>query len=317
MKNRERYKYTRDIERIVDFDNFATVEKSIDAQKSIYDANSNGYAIYLERNSLCNGIVTADFRYEAGRNYSVSNSVTLAANTRLRLVIYHHSTSDARIKEQLNVEMGMDSRLEIVVIVDTRSTIVSDFNINSAQGSNVEITTLDINNKIVIRNQHLNLQGAGAECTVNGLYLTGGQEHVDNYVKVRHETPHCTSNQLFKGVLSGASTAAFTGHILVAQDAQQTAAYQQNHNILLSDSARINTRPQLEIYADDVKCNHGATVGRLDPEAIYYMRQRGIPTDAARRLQLTGFAEDVVKLDEFGELQAIIHQKIAQKLTLI
>lgn len=315
--NKERYKYTPDIEQLSDFNNFTRVEKNIDAQKTLYTETENGYAIEVERNGLCSGITTADFRYAPSRNYKVENTIKMDDNSHLRLVIYHHSSSDVKIKESLSAIIGAGSRLEIVVIADTHSLILSDYSFTSHRDSSVSITTLDINNSKVIRNQYFDLGASGAECTVNGLYITGGEEHVDNYVKVNHSTPQCTSNQLFKGVLSGKSTAAFTGHILVGLDAQKTAAYQQNHNILLSDTARINTRPQLEIYADDVKCNHGATVGRLDPEAIYYMRQRGIPTDAARRLQLTGFAEDVVKLEPFGELQTIVQQKIAQKLASI
>lgn len=317
MESRERYKYTPGIEKLAAFDNFSNAERSIDAQKSIYTENEVGYDINIPQNRICEGIVTINMRYEPGQNYKIENSLKLAANSSLRMIIYHHSTLNAKIKDRLRVEAAQGSRLEIVVLTDTRSLILSDFTLLLRKHSNVKITTLDINNAQVIRNQHIELSEAGAECSINGLYLTGLEEHVDNYVKIDHSTPHCTSNQLFKGVLSGRSTAAFTGHIFVARDAQQTAAYQQNHNILLTDTARVNTRPQLEIYADDVKCNHGATVGRLDPEAIYYMRQRGIPTEAARRLQLTGFAEDVVMLGDFEELQTIVHQKIIQKLASI
>lgn len=315
--NKERYKYTPDIETLSAFDNFAKTEMSIDAQKSLYTQTENGYEIEVERNGHCNGIISLDFRYEAGKEHLVENRVRMAANSHMRLVIYHHSSINAKIKEHLHIELGSGARLEVVVVADTRSLLLSDYTTATHQDSVLKITTLDLNNRVLVRNQYIDMIESGSECTINGLYLTSDDEHIDNYVKVHHTTARCTSNQLFKGVLAGKSTAAFMGHILVAQDAQQTAAYQQNHNILLTNTARIDTRPQLEIYADDVKCNHGATIGMLDPEAIYYMRQRGISTDAARRLQLTGFAEDVAMLDGFGELQSTIHQKIAHKLETI
>lgn len=315
--NKERYKYTQNIEQISDFKDFCKAEKQIDAEKSLFSDNDNGYSIDIDRNCQCNGVITMDLRYVTGKNYKIENTVKLASNSSLRLVIYHHSAENVQIKESLKIDLAANSRLEIVEIVDTHSLIISDISATVHRDSVVDITTLDINNTQVVRNQIIELLGTGAQCRINGLYITGSSDHVDNYVKIDHSVPQCTSNQLFKGVLGGNSTAAFTGNIYVAKDAQKSAAYQENHNILLSDSAHVYTRPQLEIYADDVKCNHGATVGRPDDQAIYYMRQRGISVESARRLQLIGFVEDVVKLNEFGELQTIISQKIAQKLASI
>lgn len=315
--NKERYKYTQNIEQITDFKDFCKVEKQIDAEKSLFSDNGNGYSIDIDRNCQCNGVITIDLRYETGRNYKIENIVKLASNSSLRLVIYHHSADNVQIKDSLTVDLANHSRLEIVEIVDTHSLITSNISVTAHRNSIVEITTLDLNNTQVIRNQLIELLEPGAQCRINGLYITGESDHVDNYVKINHTAPQCTSNQLFKGVLSGNSTAAFTGEIYVAKDAQKSTAYQENHNILLSDLARVYTRPQLEIYADDVKCNHGATVGRPDNQALYYMRQRGIPLESARRLQLIGFVEDVVKISEFGDLQSLISQKIALKLASI
>lgn len=315
--NKERYRFSPNFEEVSDFENFVPAEMDIDAQKSIFETSAKGYDIELIPNYISEGVVTINLRYDAERNYNIHNSVRLADNSSLRLVIFHHSTSNAKIKESMTIHLGRNSRLKLVEVVDTHSTVLSNIQVVAEADSKLEITTLDLNNQYVVRNQTVELIEPGAECTLNGLYITGSAEHVDNYINVRHLAPHCTSNQQYKGVLSGESTAAFTGYIFVAKDAQKTLAYQQNHNIVLSDRAKINTRPQLEIYADDVKCNHGATVGRLDPDALYYMRQRGIPIDAARRLQLTGFAEDVVKIEDFGDIQAIVNQKIVHKLERI
>lgn len=138
------------------------------------------------------------------------------------------------------------------------------------------------------------LTGEGAHVSLRGLYLCPGDERVCFHVEVHHRAPGCTSDQLFKGIAGGTARTAFDGRIVVAPDAQQTEAYQANHNLLLSDGARMETRPQLEIYADDVKCSHGATVGQLSEEEQFYMRSRGIPAAEARVLQMISFVSEVI-----------------------
>ena len=140
----------------------------------------------------------------------------------------------------------------------------------------------------------VDLTGEGAEVSLQGLYLCGGDEKVNFRILVHHRAPGCVSRQRVNGIAGGAARVAFEGRIVVAPDAQKTEAYQENHNILLSDSARVETTPQLEIYADDVKCSHGATVGRLDAEARFYMRTRGIPEREARVLQMLSFLAPVI-----------------------
>lgn len=139
------------------------------------------------------------------------------------------------------------------------------------------------------------LIGEGAEANISGLYICPGAEKVKISVELRHSVPHCSSRQLFKGIAGGTSITDFYGKIIVAQDAQKTEAYQENHSLLLSDGAKVNTKPQLEIYADDVKCSHGATIGRLDEEAQFYMRSRGISLEEARVLQIISFLSPVVE----------------------
>ncbi len=139
------------------------------------------------------------------------------------------------------------------------------------------------------------LVGEGAEANIYGAYVCGADERVKIAVDMHHEVPHCSSRQLFKGIAGGKSRVDFYGKIIVAQDAQQTQAYQENHNILLSDEAKINTKPQLEIYADDVKCSHGATIGRLNEEEQFYMRSRGISLEDAKVLQMISFIAPVLE----------------------
>ena len=139
------------------------------------------------------------------------------------------------------------------------------------------------------------LAGEGAEANIFGAYVCGAQENVRIAVDMHHDLPHCNSRQLFKGIAGGTSRVDFYGKIIVAQDAQRTEAYQENHNILLSDGAKVDTKPQLEIYADDVKCSHGATIGRLNEEEQFYMRSRGITLEDAKVLQMISFIAPVLE----------------------
>ena len=139
------------------------------------------------------------------------------------------------------------------------------------------------------------LVGEGAEANIYGAYVCGGEEKVKIAVDMHHDLPHCNSRQLFKGIAGGTSKVDFYGKIIVAQDAQRTEAYQENHNLLLTDGAKVDTKPQLEIYADDVKCSHGATIGRLNEEEQFYMRSRGITLEDARVLQMISFIAPVLE----------------------
>ena len=141
----------------------------------------------------------------------------------------------------------------------------------------------------------IDLCGPGASLDLAGVYLCNDAERVDLRVLVRHTSGGCTSRQLFKGIVGGTARAAFDGLLYVAQDAQKTQAFQENHSILLSDAARVESRPQLEIYADDVQCSHGATTGYLNPDELFYLRSRGIPEAEARRLQMVAFLAPVLR----------------------
>ena len=149
------------------------------------------------------------------------------------------------------------------------------------------------------------LAGEGAEANIYGAYVCGGEERVKIAVDMHHDLPHCNSRQLFKGIAGGTSKVDFYGKIIVAQDAQRTEAYQENHNLLLTDGAKVDTKPQLEIYADDVKCSHGATIGRLNEEEQFYMRSRGITLEDARVLQMISFIAPVLENIPEEEREAV------------
>ena len=152
------------------------------------------------------------------------------------------------------------------------------------------------------------LAGEGAEGNIYGAYICGGEEKVKIGVDMHHDAPHCNSRQLFKGIAGGNSRVDFYGKIIVAQDAQRTEAYLENHNILLSDDARVDTKPQLEIYADDVKCSHGATIGRLNEEEQFYMRSRGITLEDAKVLQMISFLAPVLEAIPEAERESMAAQ---------
>ena len=160
-------------------------------------------------------------------------------------------------------------------------------------GERLELTFVVLPGESRDINVAIDLVGEGAEVSLKGLYLCGGDERVNFRVLMHHRAGGCVSHQLFNGIAGGSSRVTFDGRIIVAPDAQKTEAYQENHNILLSDDAHVETTPQLEIYADDVKCSHGATIGRLDEDALFYMRTRGIPEKEARVLQMLSFLAPV------------------------
>lgn len=191
--------------------------------------------------------------------------------------------------------------------------------IHQERDSRASSNNVTLHGGLVRNSTYHRLNGEGAESNAYGLFLADRWQHVDNFVSIDHAVPNCTSNQLFKGVLDDYATGTFNGAIKVAKDAQGTRAYQSNNNILLTENARMDTKPQLEIYADDVKCSHGATVGQLDDDALFYLRSRGIPIDEARMMLMFGFAHEVVetiKTDALRErLDGLILQRLKGELT--
>jgi len=169
---------------------------------------------------------------------------------------------------------------------------VSTLRIQQARSANVASHSLLLGGGLVRNNVHPVLAGEGGECLINGLFVGDGRQHLDNYMYVEHAKPHCSSRQFYNGILDGHAHGVFHGRIIVHKDAQKTDAKQTNRNLLLSDDAQIDTKPQLEIYADDVKCTHGATIGQIEENALFYLQSRGIDETSARRLLLLAFASE-------------------------
>ena len=215
-----------------------------------------------------------------------SLEVEVAAGASLRLVVVHQQAVASKVR----VALARGARLEMVAYVSGEAFVECE--VQQESESRLKLTTVELGSANAAYTIHLN--GAYAESEVNGVMAIGGEEHAEIRVRTNHQVADCRSSSQVRALAGGHATGVFHGMVYVAQDAQRTDAYQQNRNMLLSDMARIDTLPQLEIYADDVKCSHGATVGQMDQEAIYYMRQRGIDEQQARRLQLAGFVGDLV-----------------------
>jgi Fe-S cluster assembly protein SufD len=175
--------------------------------------------------------------------------------------------------------------------------------VRAARGATFLSHAFSLGGAIVRNDLGAVLGGEGIDCTLNGLYLADGETLVDNHTTIDHAQPHCGSHEVYKGILGGRARGVFNGKIIVRQDAQKTDAKQTNKALLLSGQAQINTKPQLEIFADDVKCTHGATVGQLDPDAMFYLQARGIAKSDARALLIRGFAGDIVNRVRFEPLR--------------
>ena len=172
---------------------------------------------------------------------------------------------------------------------------ISTLGARQERNANVTSHSVLTGGAIVRNNVHPVLAGEGGECLINGLFIGDEHQHLDNYMYVEHASPHCSSKQFYNGILSGNAHGVFHGRILVHKDAQKTDAKQTNRNLLLSDDAQIDTKPQLEIYADDVKCTHGATIGQVDASALFYLRSRGVGEQEARALLLYAFAGECLE----------------------
>lgn len=239
---------------------------------------------------------------------SVGNSAPIVSHPRSLIVL--ETASQARVVEcYIGVGEQPCFANAVTEIVGGENAVLDHYRLQRDASAGSQITALEarlnrncsltahaltFGGALVRNDVHAVLDGEGAECVLNGLYLLDGKDHVDNHTEIEHVKPRTTSHELYKGILSGASRAVFNGKIRVHKDAQKTDARQTNRNLLLSENAMVNTKPQLEIHADDVKCSHGSTIGQLDRDALFYLRSRGLDRSDAESLLSYAFASDVV-----------------------
>jgi Fe-S cluster assembly protein SufD len=214
------------------------------------------------------------------------------------------------------ISAGENSNIEYYKIEDDNSSAYHISRTQVEQKKNSLLTTYTMTTGGLLIRNDLNtlLNGEGCETHFYGLYLGDGKQHIDNHTMIDHAKPHCFSNELYKGVLNGHSRSVFNGKVYVRPDAQKTNAYQSNKNILLSRDAHADTKPQLEIYADDVKCTHGGTVGQLDEESVFYLRSRGISKQTAISVLIRAFANDIFEEIKTEQLKEYLNNMILRKL---
>jgi Fe-S cluster assembly protein SufD len=262
--------------------------------------------------------------------YNITDARTGNIFSQPRSLVYLAENASAQIVETFSTlgagESFTNGVMEIVVEQDAmlehykiqndaaHANQVSTTHIRQIGKSYVHTVTISLNGGIVRNNLNVVLEAEHCETHLYGLYFIGGETHVDNHTLVDNVTPHSFSNEFYKGIIDGNATGIFNGKIMVQPLAQKTNAYQSNKNILLSDAASVNTKPQLEIFADDVKCSHGCTVGQLDEEGMFYLRSRGIREEKARALLVHAFAMDVLEHIKPTAIRSFVDHLISERL---
>jgi Fe-S cluster assembly protein SufD len=255
---------------------------------------------------------------EAALMVQPRNLVIVGENAYVQIVERHQSLNSNPVLTNSVTEIFAQKR----AIVDyykvqndvQTANLIDNTYIAQKQESRVAVHTFSFGGNITRNNLNFYHQGERIDSTLKGITIIGDKQHVDHYTLVQHATPNCESHQNYKTILHDSSTGVFNGKIFVEKEAQKTDAFQQNNNILIGDKATINAKPQLEIFADDVKCSHGCTIGQLDESAMFYMQQRGIPKKEAKALLMYAFTSEVTNSVKIPELKAKIARIIADKL---
>ncbi|MDA3820321.1 MAG: Fe-S cluster assembly protein SufD [Candidatus Delongbacteria bacterium] len=246
------------------------------------------------------------------------NLFVVGENASLKLVLCDHSLNNAKTVSHLASELyvGKNAGLQIYNLQNEPdgNNIFNHMAIHQEAGSELLSFAFSLHGGSIRNNIYATLNGPHANSNIFGLTLSDRQQHMDNFVFVDHAVPDCTSNAFFKSILDESSSGAFSGRVLVQRDAQRTTAYQTNNNICLTNTSQMRTKPQLEIYADDVKCSHGATIGQLDEEAMFYLRTRGIDKAEARFMMMFAFANEVVRKIDIEPLRNRVESLVSKRL---
>jgi len=281
---------------------------------------NNGLFIHIPERTVLDkplyitDIVTAPLPlFHQPRTLIVADSQAEATIVELRDRVENTSLFENTVTQ---IQLAAASKVDYYHIYDRGSgaRLVRTLNVYQERDTIFSTNEISLSGSLIRSNLNFLPDGEGCETHLNGFYLAGSGTHVDVHTLVDHAKPNCVSNELFKGIIDDDGTAVFNGRVLVRQDAQQTNAYQSNRNVLLSDKAHMYSKPELEIYADDVKCSHGATTGKLDDEALFYLRSRGIQPSIARRMLLEAFASDVFSLIRIEELRVNVEERVAALL---
>ena len=301
------------------FNKIASKEESLTSLNTAFA--SEGAYIHIPKSKVVEKpieIIYFSTGSEAALMVQPRNLVIVGENAHVQIIERHQSLNDNPVLTNSVTEIFAQKRAivdyyKIQNDVQTANLIDNTY-IAQKQESHVSVHTFSFGGNITRNNLNFYHQGERIDSTLKGVTIIGDKQHVDHYTLVQHATPNCESHQNYKTILDGSSTGVFNGKIFVEKEAQKTDAFQKNNNILLSDKATINAKPQLEIFADDVKCSHGCTIGQLDENAMFYMQQRGIPKKEAKALLMYAFTSEVTGSIKIPELRSKIARIIADKL---
>ena len=279
----------------------------------------DGLLIYVPRGVVVEKPIQLVNMLRADVNFMVNRRVLiiLEDGAQLRLLACDHAMDDVNFlaTQVMEVYVGDNAMLDLYELEENSLNTVRISNLYVKQGanSNVLLNGMTLTNGTTRNGVHVTLAGEGAELDLCGMVIADKNQHVDNHTVIDHAVPRCNSRELFKYVLDDEATGAFSGLVLVRPDAQHTSSQQTNRNLCATRQARMYTQPQLEIYADDVKCSHGATVGQLDERALFYMRQRGIPEKEARLLLMFAFVNEVIDTIRLDALRDRLHLLVEKR----
>ena len=246
------------------------------------------------------------------------NLIVVGENSHLQIIERHQSLSSNVVLTNCVTEIFANKNAIIdyykVQNDEKSASLIDNTYVQQQQHSHVSVNTFSFGGNLTRNNLEFFQEGEHIDSTLNGITIIGDKQLVDNHTLVMHKFPNCESHELYKGIYFDKSTGVFNGKVIVLKEAQKTNAFQQNNNIIIDDGATINAKPQLEIFADDVKCSHGCTIGQLNSDALFYMRSRGIPEKEANGLLLYAFANDALNKIKIPELKTRITKLIAKKL---
>jgi Fe-S cluster assembly protein SufD len=255
---------------------------------------------------------------EAALMVQPRNLVIVGENAQVQIIERHQSLNGNPVLTNSVTEIFAQEYANVdyykIQNDEQSANLVDNTYIAQKRNSNASVHTFSFGGNITRNNLNFYHQGEHIESTLKGITIIGDKQHVDHYTLVHHATPNCESHQNYKGIFDGNATGVFNGKIYVEREAQKTDAFQQNNNILISEKATINAKPQLEIFADDVKCSHGCTIGQLDESAMFYLQSRGIPKKEAKALLMYAFSNEVIESIRIPELKQRITKLIASKL---
>ncbi len=269
----------------------------------------DGFVVYVPKNVTVEKPLQLINILRGGVDLNVNRRLLIIAeeNAQVKLLVCDHAVDDVHfvVTQVTEVSAAAHAQVDVYELEENSSKVTRLNNLFSEQmeHSHVATSAITLHNGYTRNNYRFRILGEHAHVDAGGLAICDGSQHIDNFAFLDHAVPNCTSNELFKTVLDDRATGVFCGKILVEKDAQKTQAYQNNRNLLASSTAQMFSKPQLEIYADDVKCSHGLTTGQLDEEALFYMRARGIDKDEAKLLLMVAFTRDVVDLVRIDTLQ--------------